>query len=156
MPSVKFNQASNAVETGEAFLSLLEFTHLDMPDPLYFVDDIREVVSGGKTYLPYPFRITLPEDKENVVPSVNLTIDNVDRLLIEAVRQFSSPPEVTLKIVLSSAPDNIEIQLDNLKLRNIRFDAYTISASLLMDSPLGRIFPSSIYDPKQYFALFFR
>ena len=126
MPSVTFKQASNAVETGEIFLSLLEFTHTDLPDPIYFVDNTVEVISNGKTYQPYPFRITLPEDKVGVLPSVDLTIDNVDQTLIEAIRGFSNPPIVTLKIILASNPDNIEIQLDNLKLRNVKFEMLTI------------------------------
>ena len=156
MPSVNFKQASNAVETGEVFLSLLEFTHSDMPEPIYFVDNTVAVVSNGITYEPYPFRITLPEDKQGVLPSVQLTIDNVDQRLIEAVRGFSNPPVVTLKIILASEPDNIEIQLDNLKLRNLTFNAFTITGSLVLDSPMGRRFPSGVYNPKQYLALFYR
>lgn len=155
MPSNTFIQASNAVETGEVFLSLLEFTHPDLPDALYFVDNTVAIVSNGITYNPYPFRITLPEDNEGVLPSVDLTIDNVDQTLIEAIRGFNNPPIVTLKIILASNPDTIEIQLDNLKLRNVKFDVFTISGKMVMDSPLGRKFPSGTYNPKQYLALFY-
>ena len=53
-------------------------------------------------------------------------------------------------------PDVIEIQIDNLKLRNVQFNAFTITGALVMDSPLGRNFPSGTYNPKQFLGLFYR
>lgn len=156
MPSVTFNQASNAVETGEVFLSLLEFTHKDLAEPIYFVDNTVAIQSNGITYLPYPFRLTMPDDKVGVLPTVQLSIDNVDRSLNELIRDLVNPPNVTLKIILASNPNAIEIQLDDLKLRNISFDAFTITGALIMDSPLGRNFPASTFNPKQYPSLFYR
>jgi len=156
MPTAEFKQASNAVETEEIFLMLLDFTHPEIVEPLYFVNNTVEIISNGVTYQPYPFRVTLPEDTEGVLPEVKLTIDNVDRQLTEAIRGFNNPPEVTLKVILASAPDTVEMQIDNLKLRNINFDAFTISGALIIDSPMSRRFPASRYNPKQYPALFYR
>ena len=156
MASVNFVQASNAVETEEVFLTLLEITHPDMPDVIRFVDNTLPIESNNNFYDPYPFRITLPEDRQGILPEVKLTIDNVDQRLITSIRGFSNPPLVTVKIILASAPDQIEMQLDNLKLRNVRFDAFTITGSLALDSPLSRKFPSGTYNPKQYPAIFYR
>jgi len=154
--TTNYKQATNAVETDEVFLSLLEFTHTDLATPIYFVNDTVSIVSNGITYEPYPFRIVLPDDVEGKLPEVKLTIDNVDRQLIEAVRGFSNPPEVTLKEVLASAPDTIEMQIDNMKLRNLNYDTFTITGALVIDSPMSRRFPASNYNPKQYPALFYR
>jgi len=156
MATVNFTRASNAVETKEVFLTLLEFTHPDMPNAIYFVDNTTAIVSNGTTYDPYPFEITLPEDTEGVLPQVKLKIDNVDRVLTDAIRGFSNPPVVTLKIILASNPDTVEMKLENLKLRNVTFDMYSIKGNLVMDSPLARKFPASTFNPKQYPALFFR
>ena len=156
MATAIFEQASNAVETGEIFLTLLEFTHPEMVTPLYFVDDTVSITSNGTVYEPYPFRIALPEDSEGILPEVKLTIDNVDQTLIEAIRGFSNPPIATVKIILAYAPDTIEIQLDNLKLRNVHFDAFSITGALVIDSPLSRKFPAGTFNPKQYPALFYR
>ena len=156
MATVTFEKASNAVETGEIFLTLLEFTHSELGTPLYFVDNTVSITSNSIVYEPYPFRITLPEDTQGVLPEVGLTIDNVDRTLTEAIRGFNNPPNVTLKVILASAPDTIEMQIDNLKLRNISFNAFTVSGSLIIDSPMSRKFPASTYNPKQYPALFYR
>lgn len=151
-----FIKESNAIETEEVFLSLLTFTHPDMPEVLRFVDNTKEIVSNGETFLPYPFTIVLPDDKDGVLPQVKLSIDNVDKRLTTAIRGFSNPPIVTLQIILASSPDRVEIRLDHLKLRNVTFDAFTIEASLVIDSPMSRRFPASTYNPKQFLALFYR
>lgn len=156
MPTLNFKQASNAVETEEIFLMLLDITHPDIPEPLYFVDNTVSITSNGVVYQPYPFRITLPEDTEGVLPEVKLTIDNVDRTLTEAIRGFSNPPEVTLRVILASIPDTVEMQIDNLKLRSIKFDAFSMTGALIIDSPMSRRFPASTFNPKQYPALFYR
>jgi len=156
MPSANFIKATNAVETEEVFLTLLEISHPDMTEVIKFVDNTVAIHSLGEIYEPYPFRITLPEDKEGILPEVKLTIDNVDRRLTDAIRGFSNPPLVTLKIILASDPSIVEMRLDNMKLRNVRFDMYTITGSLVLDSPLSRKFPAATYNPKQYPAIFYR
>lgn len=156
MPSFEFQRGITAVETEEVFLTLLEISHDDMSETYYFVDNTVSILSNGVVYDPYPFRITLPEDKEGVLPQVKLTIDNVDRKLTEALRGYSNPPNAVVKIILASNPDQIEMMIDNLKLRNIRFDTFQIEGALIMDSPLGRKFPASTFNPKQYPALFYR
>lgn len=149
-----FIQSANEVETEEIFLALLEISHDSLQDDIYLVNNTTQIVSNGFIYDPYPFALSMPNDDESL-PQVRLRIDNVDRSLVEAIRSFTTPPNIILKIILASMPDTIEILIDHLKLREINYNAYTITGNLVIDNPLGRNFGGDSMDGTQYAGLFY-
>lgn len=132
---------SFATETGNVWLILLEVNHTSLGTPHYLVNDTLEIESGGITYTPYPFEIILSDDDGERLPEVSLTIDNVHRDLVEIVRTMLEPPEITVKLVLSSDPDTVELTLSNLVLRNVDWDAYTLKGILYSDDILNQRYP---------------
>lgn len=139
--------------TNEAFLWLLTITSAN--ETLRVVNNMEDVVSRGNTFTAYPFNISLPVEDGAKELALTLTIDNVDQMLVEAIRGFLEPPMMTLELVLSSDFDTVEKKIDFLRLANVEYDALQIRGSLKPINVLGNSFPASNYDPAQFPSLFY-
>jgi hypothetical protein len=137
-----------------AWLFLLKIETPSNP-PLYLVNNNEEFMSNGINYLPYPFQLVLPEDTGDKLPTVTLTISNIDGAIIEAIRGFSEAPEISVKLVSSAYPDLVEKELNYLKLRNVSYDAMTVTGQLETINVLSRRFPEGTYDPVHFPAIFY-
>ena len=60
-----------------------------------------------------------------------LTIDNVDRSIVQAVRTISGPATVSAKIVLASNPDYTEAGPWDFSLRNVTYNRQQVSGQLI-------------------------
>lgn len=139
--------------TNEAFLWLL--TIRSAKETLRVVNNMEDVVSRGNTFTAYPFNISLPVEDGAKELALTLTIDNVDQMLVEAIRGFLEPPMMTLELVLSSDFNTVEKKIDFLRLANVEYDALQIRGSLKPINVLGNSFPASNYDPAQFPSLFY-
>lgn len=116
--------------TAEVWLLLLTVDHDTLATPLRFVNNMESVVSRGSLYIAFPFEIELPgEDPENAGES-QIRIDNIDRGIVTTIRGLTSPPQVTLEIILASQPDTVEASFAGLTLRNVEYDLMTIRGVL--------------------------
>ena len=129
-------QAGFEQQTDEVFLVLLQITHPNLPDAIRVVNNNENVTSGGALYVAYPFEIELPGEDSDQPPLARLRIDNVDRLLVATVREIATPPQITIRVVLASQPDTIELQFQGLTMRNVTYDAATISGELVFEQIL--------------------
>lgn len=153
-------------ETDKVWAILLTIEHDDLDAPIRVTDDPKEriqvtddevvygLTSRGEDYIALPFSIALPEDTDEEVPSVQLRIDNIDRRIVDAVRSISSPPTVTLEVVLSDSPDTVEYGPVELTLTNCTFDAFEVKGQLQQEDLLNDRYPSTQYLPSNYPALF--
>lgn len=141
-------QAVFAAQTGEAFLVLLELSHPDMAVPIRATSDAVDTISNGQTYTAFPFQIAIPPDTEDAPPRVQLTIDAVDRSIIQAVRGLSGTPiTVTQSIVLGSSPDTIEAGPFVFELREVEYSALEVSGSLQYADLLNEPYPFETFAP---------
>lgn len=141
-------------QTGEVFLELIEIGHVDLAEPLRFVYNTEAVIHGGDTYYPAAFRYEQAGDVEGQARSARLTIDNVDRQIVETIRTISSPPEVVAKVVLASSPDTIEVGPYSYILREVSYNAHTVSGELY-DGDQGQIaVPGLTYTPYDFPGLY--
>ena len=85
---------------------------------------------------------------------VSIEFDNVSLTLIDELRTVTSPIDVKIDMILSSNPDDIQISLDELKMRNVTYNKQTVSARLYLDSFLNVELTSERYSPKLYPGLF--
>src|SRR5579885_2175455 len=84
--SLAARQAVNAQETGEVFLLLLTLDHDELAAPIRVVNNTVDIVSRGNTYIAYPFQLELPAEDADQISSVRLSIDNVDRTIVQSLR----------------------------------------------------------------------
>lgn len=146
----------NSLETGEAFLFLVTIRHPDIADgPIRVVNNTVNIWSNGNEYIAYAFKLSLAIDDGQTLPVISLTIDNIDRKLIEAVRALTSSPEFDLHLVLSSNPNIIEMRLEGMTLIEVEYDAQRITGNLIAGDLLNAPYPSDAITPAQYPGLFY-
>lgn len=134
-------QSAQSRTTDEAWLLLMEIDHDDLDDPFYLVNNSESITSNFQEYLAYPFQVVLSPDDGESLPKVQLTIDNVDRALIETIRSISDSPTVTIKLILSGYPDDVQMEISDLVLREVEYDAFTITGTLYADDILNSRYP---------------
>ena len=123
-------------QTDEVFLVLLEIAHPNITDTIRVVNNNEDITSNGKLFVAYPFEIELPSEDAEQPPLARLRIDNVDRMIVATVRNISTPPTVTIRVVLASQPDTIELLFEGLTMRNATYDAASVSAELVFEQIL--------------------
>ena len=115
----------NTPQTGEVWLVLLTISNASMTT-IRVVNNTEDIVSRGNTYQAFPFEMELPGEDPDSPSSARLRIDNVDKRIVEAVRSISTPPEVTIEVILASQPDTVEISYANLTLRSVEYDVDSV------------------------------
>lgn len=152
--SAELLAAMNAQETGEVLLFLLTINHADLIEPLRFVNNNTAIVSNGATYSPYWFDLQLPDDSSGGISSVRLTIDNIDRQIALVIRSITTAATLDLSLILASAPDDLELTLSGLTLRNVEFNAATVSGELIFEERLSNQYPKDLFTPQNFPGLF--
>ena len=153
-PTLTFRQAINAQNTEEVFLVLLEIAYGSPAQYIRACSGGQNIVSNGDEYIYYPFDLNLPSDEAENIPQAQLTIDNIDQTLIEAIRNLSAAPTVRLMVVLASAPDTIEVDFADFSFTNISYDALTITGTITVENFLSEPFPGDTFVPSNFVALF--
>lgn len=127
-------ESINAHVTGEVWLVLLTISHSTLSEPLRFVNNNEDIESRSNTYKAFRFDVALPGQDPESPTKATLRIDNVSREIIKTIRTITSPPTITLEVILASDPDTIEASFQDLTLRNVDYDVTTISGELVFES----------------------
>ena len=147
-------RALQASDTAEAFLILLTISHADLPEPLRVSSDAVDTTSRGMVFTAFPFNLTLPDDVDNQSPEARLTIDNIDRQMVLAVRSLTSAPTIVIEIVRANAPDVIEAQFQDFRLTNVTYDSQVIQGNLSIEDFTMEPFPAAVFAPGNFPGLF--
>lgn len=131
-------------------LVLLTIEHDDLPDPILVVNNKENITSNGDEYIGYPFEIFPPDSNDSAPPTAKLKIDNVSREIGQAIRQISTPPLVTIKIIRPETPDIVEMQFPGMRLKNIDYDALTVEGTLEFEDLTREPFPAQTFSPANY------
>ena len=150
--SAAFTAASTAEATDEVPLVLLTVDHDELDAPIRVCDNIEAITSNGNTFLALPFDVELPDDGERP-GEARVRIDNVSRDIALVLRRISTPPLVTIQVVLASQPDTIEYEITNLTLRDATYDLNYVSGFLRFED-LTTEAVAEIITPQRFPALF--
>ena len=82
------------------------------------------------------------------------SIDNVDRQIVETLREISSPPTVSHFVVMASAPDQIEAGPFDMALREADYNSTTVTGKLVWEDFLNQKYPAHDYAPANFPGLF--
>lgn len=158
-----FRSAVYAQQTSEVFIMLVTISHPDFEDDIRLANDpfevlpdagVRGVVSRGEEYLYLPFNINLPAQNDTGLARASLSIDNIDRRMVAAVRQASSAIGVTIEIVLASDVDTPEVTVQDFRLERVTYDAMTISGEISVEYYDLEPFPARRFTPSDFPGLF--
>ncbi len=141
--------AINAQETGEVFCFLLTLSHSSFTAPIRICSGGIDITSRLNLYTFCPFEISLPPETDEAPPSVVLSVDNVDRSLIAAVRGVSDAIGIRLEVVLASSPDTVEAGPFDFLLRDVLYDALVISGTLRYEQILDEPYPADDFTPSR-------
>lgn len=101
-----------------------------------------------------PIDISFPDDSAESISAATLTIDNVDRALMTSIRSITSPPTVTIILVLADTPNTKEARFDNFTLVNVTADAYQVKGTLSLGKFLNEPFPGGSMLPSNFPGLY--
>lgn len=139
--------------SSDPFLMLVTLTHTSF-GTLRLVNNTENIISRSQTYTAFPMVITPPMDDGESLREVSIAFENVSLELVDEFRTVTTPVDVTIEMILASAPDSVQITLGELKIRNITYNKSTISAKLYMDDFLSVELTSEKYDPSTFNGLF--
>ena len=151
--SANFISEINSQNSGDVFLWLVEASHSSF-ETLYLVANTEDIVSNGRTYTAFPFKLTLAPDDDGEAPIAKIDFSNVGLELVENIRSVTSPIKFKLQLVLASAPDEIEVEIEQMIGRALEYDESLISFTLTYDDILSISVPSYTYNPLEYGGLF--
>ena len=140
--------------TQEAFIPLVTITHAPTGDVFRVCRNTEALTSRGEEFAAYAFDLSLPVESGEEIGNVNFRLDNTDALLVDMVRRITEPAQFLIEVVLASAPDIVEYSVADLLLREVTWDATTITGKLMLDDVLNQQFPKDVFDPIQYAGLF--
>lgn len=143
-----------APETDDVFIILLTLHHPGMAVPLRVCSGGQEVTSRGESFVAFPFALTLPEDEDGRAPRARLSIDNVDRQIVAAVRSLTSSPQVLIEIIRAAAPDVVEATFEDFRFTNITYDSRAVTGDLTVEDFTAEPYPAASFSPSLFPGLF--
>lgn len=165
MISDNLRQAAYAQETDIAIIVLLTLSTPDLPDtirvcnvPVEKFTDLGEnvygVTSNNQRYIFLPFDITLPQDDKTGAVSAKLTIDNVNRQIVQYARQTRKALNVGIQVILSNNLDYVELEYNDFKLTNVSYNGFSVEGDLSVDYLGLEPFPAGRFTPSGFPGLF--
>lgn len=152
-------QAMLAQETGEVFLICLTISHPTLAAPYYLVNDynslVRSVNSANVTFQPFAFDVSLPNEQDDQLPQVTVTIDNIDNEILQAIRTIPGQrPKVVMEVVLASQ-GTVEAGPFDFSILSINYSDASIQGTIgFEDDLLNTAFPADTYTPTNSKGLF--
>lgn len=153
--SDKVRRFANAQFTSDALIPLLTLNHETFDQPGRIARNTADVVSRGMLFQSLSFDIIWPNMDGKSVPSFQVTVDVVDTNIRRSIQLATSPVRVDLEVVLASDPDVVEIGIVGvLVLRDVQWDDFTLTGSLMLEDVMQQIVPGDVYDPVQFPGIF--
>jgi hypothetical protein len=145
-----------AQETGEVFLICLTISHASLAAPFLLVNDQVPLSRAAGDFQPFAFSIAMPNEQEDTLPQVTMTIDNVDTAILQQIRTLGGErPSVSMEVVLASSPDTVEAGPFDFSILAIDYDAGSVKGTLGFEEDLlNTVFPSGTYTPTNSRGLF--
>lgn len=161
-------RAIYAQESGDYPILLLTISHKNMSEdiristdpttrlPAFTTDEnvVYGTVSQSLDFIYCPIEISLPSDEEDSAPQTELTVSNVGRELVEAIRSLETSPTVTMEMVLASNTDQLEGHIAGFQFQDITINTLTITGTLTIETLTNEPFPFRTFTPSTAPGLF--
>lgn len=142
------------VTDSDGLLLLLKLEHPSIATA-YVVNDTRDWVIGGTTYVGLPFRFRLPDQTSGQAPRGAIEIDNVGRALTQVLESLPATGALlgTFSIVSRATPTVVEWSFQ-APLSNVSASVASVTAMLGSDDALRAPAVKVRYDPSTSPGLF--
>ncbi len=152
-----------AQQSDECFIMLLTIEHPNFTAPIRVASDnqtllpdagVRGVLSRSMEFIYLPFNIELPTQDDSGIARARISVDNISREIVAAVRQANSALAITIEIVLASDPDTVEVSIEDFRLDRVTYDALTVSGDISVEYFDLEPFPSRRFTPSDFPGIF--
>lgn len=146
-----------AQESPDGYVILLTFTHPTLMDPIRVASSQLDFRSNNETYLACPFQVDAPADSAEAPPQVQLSIQNVDRRIVQAVR--SIPPgagemAVTMAVVTERFPDTVEFGPFHFTMKSATYNRLVVTGELSFENILSEPASWARFTPNDHPGMF--
>ena len=114
----------------------------------------ENVVSNGDTYVARFADIVVQDIDGSEQPEATLSMDGVDRTIIQGLAGLNEPPLVDVAYVLGSARDDVVWSVSDLVMRSYRVSLPTVVARLQSQDYLNEASPGRLMDSTNTPAIF--
>ncbi len=155
--AVSSNSRSQLQSTsdGQGFLELLIIEHATWASPVRIVNDSRDWIIGGNTFVGLPVRIKLPSNTQGENPRARLQMDNVGRDLTSALEALpvGSTLLATLQLVSRATPTVVDYEFV-AQLSGISVTPTVVSCTMGPDDTMRQSAVRVRFDPQNAPGLF--
>lgn len=146
----ELRSALYAQTTQEGLLALVVFEHPSWEAPVRLAGWPQSVTSRGQVYSPYPFELVLPEVSRDRVEPARISLSNVSRDLIPALRGTEGPITATLEFVRIGNPEIVEVSFPKLQVLSESGDVAVIEAPLTILDISTQRYPADQFSPSTF------
>ena len=146
--SAEYKSTLAATSAPESPIILLEIDHSALTQPVRVVNDTQNITCNGVEFIACPFRCTLPDDFENQLPKVQLSVDNVGKELMYWIETSGGGQGATARFIqiMRSRPNQIEWEI-TMNLSNVKATVQEVTADLGYANIFTRPAISMRFDP---------
>lgn len=143
------------VTDNHGFLELMVIDHASFASPVRIVNDTRDWVIGGHTYVALPFGVKLPTQAQQENPRAQIRIDNVGRELTSAIEGLPVGASLlaTLQLVSRATPTVVDYEFI-AQLSSINITPTLVTANMGPDDTMRQTAVRIRFDPTNAPALF--
>lgn len=155
--SNNFRTAANAQESDGIYLMLVTIAHDDLLEPIRVTSDTVETISRGDTFIAFHFDLDLPTNTEGGVSTAKLNISNVDRRIVQALRDItpgSNPPTVLIEVVMADDPETLEMALPGFELVSAKYKRINVEGDVSQESFFQEPWPKDTFTPANFPGMF--
>lgn len=154
MTTDNYKKAVHARVTGEVPLILLTITHDELTTPIRVVDNTEDIISRGDVFLKAHFKAVFPSEEDGSPPMTKITIPNINREILRILKSVLTPAEVLMEVVLASSPDIVEMFFANFVLKDVDYEALSITGTVIIDTMMEEPYPADSYVPSTHPGMF--
>jgi len=145
---------------------LVTISGTGLPTPIRIADNYTQrlsetddeviygLISRGNSFIFIPFNINLPTEETESAPRCQITINDVTRYIIPAIREASVTLNVLIELVLTNTPDVVEVAFEGFLMSGINYNANSVTAELVVDSLSVEPFPAHAFTPSYFPGLY--
>lgn len=139
-------------ESEDPFLTLL--TMEAAGETFRLVNNSKNIISRGETYIAFPMKVRMPGDDGENVREFQLDLDNASLLLIKSLRSVTEPIPCKIEMILASMPDVVQMSVEDLLIRSVTYNKSQVTAKIVLDNFLTVAMTSERYTPSLYPGMF--
>lgn len=138
-PAAFLSQAAKQNRDAQ-IVALLTLDHPQLREPVRAVSDVKDITVEGDLFEAFPFSFQFPGEG-NTIPRVQITIQNVDKRIGEAVRNTKGAMSASLAAVLRDEPDEPIVDYPVLLLVGVSVQSAFVTGTLIGRRNANRAWP---------------